>query len=57
MTVLQTPITVYCTENIDETYRHIDELTRMAQLSLLGCLLLCGVLLLLDPAENVETAT
>ena len=45
MTVLQTPITVYRTANIDETYRHIDDLTRMAQLSLLGCLLLCGVLL------------
>jgi len=45
MTVLQTPVTVYRTANIDETYRHIDDLTRMAQLSLLGCLLLCGVLL------------
>lgn len=45
MTVLQTPITVYRTANIDEAYRHIDDLTRMAQLSLLGCLLLCGVLL------------
>jgi len=44
-TVLQTPVTVYRTANIDETYRHIDDLTRMAQLSLLGCLLLCGVLL------------
>ena len=45
MTVLQTPITVYRTANIDETYLHIDDLTRMAQLSLLGCLLLCGILL------------
>ena len=45
MTVLQTPVTVYRTANIDETYRHIDDLTHMAQLSLLGCLLLCGVLL------------
>ena len=45
MTVLQMPVTVYRTANIDETYRHIDDLTRMAQLSLLGCLLLCGVLL------------
>ena len=45
MTVLQTSVTVYRTANIDETYRHIDDLTRMAQLSLLGCLLLCGVLL------------
>lgn len=45
MTVFQTPITVYRTANIDETYLHIDDLTRMAQLSLLGCLLLCGILL------------
>lgn len=45
MTVLQMPVTVYRTANIDETYRHIDDLTRMAQLSLIGCLLLCGVLL------------
>ena len=45
MTVLQTSVTVYRTANIDETYRHIDDLTRMAQLSLLGCLLLCGILL------------
>ncbi len=45
MTVLQTPVTVYRSANIEETYRHIDDLTRMAQFSLLGCLLLCGVLL------------
>ena len=45
MTVLQTPITVYRTAIIDETYLHINDLTRMAQLSLLGCLLLCGILL------------
>ena len=45
MTVLQTPVTVYRSANIEETYRHIDDLTRMAQLSLLGCLVLCGVLL------------
>ena len=43
--VLQTPLTVYRSANIEETYRHIDELTRMAQFSLLGCLVLCGVLL------------
>ena len=36
MTVLQTPITVYRTAIIDETYLHINDLTRMAQLSLLG---------------------
>ena len=45
MIVLQTPVTVYRTATIDESYRHINDLTRMAQLSLLGCLLLCGVLL------------
>ncbi|MBR0219661.1 MAG: HAMP domain-containing histidine kinase [Clostridia bacterium] len=45
MTVLQTSVTVYRSANIEETYRHIDDLTRMAQLSLLGCLVLCGVLL------------
>lgn len=45
MTVLQTSVTVYRSTNIEETYRHIDDLTRMAQLSLLGCLVLCGVLL------------
>lgn len=45
MTVLQTSVTVYRSANIEETYRHIDDLTRMAQLSLLGCLMLCGVLL------------
>ena len=45
MTVLQTPVTVYRSANIEETYRHIDDLTRIAQLSLLGCLVLCGVLL------------
>ena len=43
--VLQTPVTVYRSANIDETYLHIDELTRMAQYTLLGCLLLCGTLL------------
>ena len=45
VTALQIPMTVYRSANIEETYRHIDELTRMAQLSMLGCLLLCGVLL------------
>lgn len=45
ITVLQTPVTIYRTANIDETYHHIDELTHMTQLSLLGCLLLCGILL------------
>ena len=45
MTVLQKPVTIYRSANIEETYRHIDDLTRMAQLSLLGCLLLCSVLL------------
>ena len=45
VTVLQTQVTVYRSANIEETYRHIDDLTRMAQLSLLGCLLLCGILL------------
>lgn len=45
MAVLQTPVTVYRSANIEETYRHINDLTRMAQLSLLGCLVLCGVLL------------
>jgi hypothetical protein len=54
MTVLQTPVTVYRTANIDETYRHIDDLTRMAQLSLLGCLLLCGVLLPLCQFQPTE---
>ena len=45
MRVLSTPVTVYRSANIDETWQHIDELIRMAQLSLLGCLLLCGILL------------
>lgn len=45
ITVLQTPVTIYRSANIDETYHHIDELTHMTQLSLLGCLLLCGILL------------
>ena len=45
MIVLYTPITVYCTENIEETYRHIDGLVRLAQLSLVGCLFLCALLL------------
>ena len=45
MSVLQTPLTVYRAANIKSTYQHINDLTRAAQLSLLGCLLLCGVLL------------
>ena len=45
MSVLQTPLTVYRAANIESTYQHINDLTRAAQLSLLGCLLLCGVLL------------
>ena len=45
MTALQTPVTVYRSASIEETYQHIDDLTRMAQFSLLGCLVLCGVLL------------
>ena len=45
VTVLQTQVTVYRSASIEETYRHIDDLTHMAQFSLLGCLLLCGILL------------
>lgn len=40
MSVLQTPLTVYRAANIESTYQHINDLTRAAQLSLLGCLLL-----------------
>lgn len=45
MTILQTPIMVYRTANLNETYGYINDLTRTAQLSLLGCLILCGTLL------------
>ena len=45
MVALNTPATVYCIESIEETYRHIDGLVRLAQLALLGCLFLCALLL------------
>ncbi len=45
ITVLETLVTVYRTASIDETYQHIDDLTRMAQISMLGCVLLCVMLL------------
>lgn len=45
MSVLQMPLTVYRAANIESTYQHINDLTCAEQLSLLGCLLLCGVLL------------
>ena len=45
MTILQTPVTVYRTANLNETYGYINDLTRTAQFSLLGCLILCGTLL------------
>lgn len=38
MSVLQTPLTVYRAANIESTYQHINDLTRAAQLSLLGAL-------------------
>ena len=43
--VLGLSAVIYRTADISETYAHIDELTRLAQLALLGCLLLCLLLL------------
>ncbi len=45
--LLGLPITVYLVEDISDTMAHIDVLTGSAQLALLACLLVCGVLLAL----------
>ncbi|MBQ6288449.1 MAG: HAMP domain-containing histidine kinase [Clostridia bacterium] len=43
--VLNLTAVIYRSADISDTYAHIDELTRLAQLALLGCLLLCLLLL------------
>ena len=43
--VLNLTAIIYRSADISETYVHVDELTRLAQLALLGCLLLCLLLL------------
>ena len=44
-TVLNLPITVYTVQDAPDTFARIDTLTRNAQLALLACLLLSGILL------------
>lgn len=44
-TVLNLPITVYTVQDASDTFARIDNLTRNAQLALLTCLLLSGILL------------
>ena len=44
-TVLHLPITVYTVQDASDTFTRIDTLTRNAQLALLTCLLLSGILL------------
>ena len=44
-TVLKLPITVYTVRDASDTFARIDYLTRNAQLALLACLLLSGILL------------
>lgn len=44
-TVLNLPITVYTVQDASDTFARIDNLTRNAQLALLACLLLSGILL------------
>lgn len=45
ITVLNLPVTVYTVQDVSETFVSIDTLTRNAQLALLACLMLSGVLL------------
>ena len=54
-TVLNLPITVYTVQDASDIFARIDALTRNAQLALLACLLLSGILLP-DAAPHIASA-